>query len=92
MAPRTRTKRTLRRLSPLARELAEIQNDMLRLTKRVERLQRRVTETELEAVEAAGLRRILQPETETLLAQENAKRAAGVLRPRPLGEVLGWTK
>lgn len=42
-------KRTRRRLSPLARELADIQNDLDRLTRKVARLREKVASAESKA-------------------------------------------
>lgn len=77
--PLTRTKRTMRRLSPLAREVQSIQNDLIGLARRLDRLQQRIAETEAVAEVNAAERRRLQRETVSLVGELNAEHAAAAM-------------
>ena len=80
--PLTRTRRTMRRMGPLAREVQEIQNELVKLARRLDRLQVHVQDADAAMAFEEAERRRLQPETEALLAQENVKHAVKVMRGR----------
>jgi hypothetical protein len=44
--PLTRTKRTLKRMGPLTREVQKIQNDLVKLARRLDKLQTTISEAE----------------------------------------------
>lgn len=77
--PLTRTKRTMRRLSPLVREVQSIQNDLVALARRLDRLQQRIAETEAVATVNEAERRRLQRETAALVGELNAEHAAAAM-------------
>lgn len=44
--PLTRSKRTMRRLGPLTREIQAVQNDLVKLARRLDRLQTKIQDAE----------------------------------------------
>lgn len=81
--PLVRTKRTMRRMSPLTREIQAIQNDLVAIARKLQRLQEHVYEAE----QTADLVRFDPtrpegrqpfPETQELLRQENGKAASSL--------------
>lgn len=85
--PLTRTKRTIRQLGPLSREIQEVQNDLVKLARKLDRLQTKIADTEgwymvAREEERRTKRERIQPESTTLLGKLNAEKADEVMERR----------
>ena len=77
--PLTRTTRTMRRMGPLTREIQGVQNDLVKLARKLDRLQVKVQEAEAAWLYEQAEARRLQPETEQMIAGHNFEAARAAL-------------